>query len=58
MEQYNTYVVYETSIDVLPSKNQVLHKSCTHILNTVDTLISLLEFLLSHVRGDSLLRNE
>ena len=33
-----------TSIDVLPSKNQVLHEYCSHgkqVKNTADTLISL-----------------
>ena len=36
-----------TSIDVLPSKNQALCKYCTLILlHSVNTLISLLEFLI------------
>ena len=36
----------KTSIDVLPSKNQVLCEYCTHVskLNTADTLISLFPF--------------
>ena len=53
----------ELSIDVLPSKNQVLCEYCTHLsnyqlsLNTADTLISVFLLLVSHMRRDSSLMN-
>ena len=50
---------HETSIDVLPSKNQALCEYCTLVskLNISNTLISLFPLKYNHVTRDSSLRN-